>query len=367
VQEVIAFPNTSRADQVTQDARPERLGLGHVLRSTLSVIAHHPLPILTCAVVCFAGAGILGALLYSVLVLDVFFRTGSYFSSTPTIFHFQMQLQAVIGAVLLLFGRGAITWIALHAPRGEPITARRALRAALNQWPGLLVSGLIYGALITLAIIGTTWMLRELRLDVSNYRWLRSDTSSIMNMVVVRTIGLLPPDPGAPFTELYAATRYGLSRMTSSYYGWSTYQLAARNLPPHLLLTGVAGVLLMFLIETLLCMRTAAVMRGPAGSAMGWLWDVLHVSWHHFWTVAAWRWGLRLAIVVLYAGCLTLPMVLHQSLVVPTIVREVRSYWPYPVNTTLYNIGAALAGAAVITFSLIFEARMYVTLSRRGD
>lgn len=367
MQEIIAFPTATQVEATQRPARTNAPSLVRTLQETLSVIAHHPIPILISAVLCFAGAGVIGALVYSALVLEVFFRTGSYFASTPSIFHLQLQLQAAIGAVTYLLGRGAITWIAQNADAGGPISARGALRAALDRWPALLISGLIYGALITLAIVGTTWLLRELRLDISNYRWLRSDANSIMNMVAVRVLGLLSPDPGAPFTELYAGTRYGLSRQTSSYYGWSSYALAARNMPPHVLLAGVAGVILMFVTETLLCMRTAAIMRAPRAPALAWLGDVLRVSWDHFWTVAAWRWGVRLAIVVLYAGCLTLPAVLHQSLVVPALVREVRSYWPYPVNTTLYNIGAALAGAMTVTFGLIFEARMYLALTRSSD
>jgi hypothetical protein len=357
----MVFPQPARAE--ARAARASRPQFGQVLHGTLSTFARHPAPILICALLCFAAVAILGSLLYCVLVLDVFFRTGSYFSATPGIYHLQMQFQAALGTVMYLLGRGAITWIALQAERGAPVTVRGALGAATARWKALLASGLIYGALITLALIGTTWMLRELRLDVSNYRWLRSDTNSIMNMAMVRSIGVLPPDPGSPFSELYAATRYNLSRVTSSYYGWSTYQLAARNLPPEFLLSGLAGIVLLIVTETLLCMRTAAIVRAPAGPALRWLRDVAGVSWRHLWTVAGWRWGVRLGLAVIYAGCLTLPIVLHQSLIVPTIVREVRSYWPYPINTALYGIAAALAGMMVLSFSLIFEARMYVALS----
>jgi hypothetical protein len=113
----------------------------------------------------------------------------------------------------------------------------------------------------------------------------------------------------------------------------------------------------------MLCMRTAVIMRGD-GSAFDWLRETIQISSRYFWKVAVCRWSLRLAIVVLYAACLTLPMALHQSLVVPTLVREVRSYWPYPINTTLYNMATALAGMVLLAFSLAFEARMYAALIR---
>jgi hypothetical protein len=358
----VAFP--ARLGELEREAgAPRRVRFGDVMRSAFALFARQPGAILGAAFLCFAGVIIIGALLYCALILGVFFRSGSYFSATPGVFHLQMQVQAALGAFTFLLGRGAITWIALQ---DERVTLRQAFAAALKRWQPLLVSSLIYGALIALGMIGLTWMLRELRLDVSNYRWIRSDTNSIMNMVIVRVLSLLPPDPGSPFSELFSATRYNLGRMSSSYYGWSSYQLAARNLPIPYLLTGVGGLLLLFVTETLLCMRTAAIMRG-SGGAFGWFQDTLRVAGRNFWRVALWRWSVRLAIMLLTAACLTLPIVLHQSLVVPTLVREVRSYWPYPINTSLYNIGIALAGMVMLAFSLVFEARMYAALSPASE
>lgn len=352
------FP--ARLGELEREAGMQRQAhFGDVLRSALAVFSRQPGAALGAACLCFAGVAILGALLYCALVLGIFFRSGSYFSATSGVFHLQMQVQAALGAFTFLMGRGAITWIALQDKR---VTARQAFAAALKRWQPLLVSSLIYGALITLGMIGLTWMLRELRLDVSSYRWIRSDADSMMNVLIVRMLSLLPPDPGSPFTELFSATRYNLSRMNSSYYGWSSYQLAARNLPIPYLLTGIGGLILLFVTETLLCMRHAVIMRGP-GNAFGWFQATLRVSGRNFWRVALWRWSVRLAIVLLTAACLTLPIVLHQSLVVPTLVREVQSYWPYVINTSLYNIGIALAGMALLAFSLVFEARMYVALA----
>jgi hypothetical protein len=111
-------------------------------------------------------------------------------------------------------------------------------------------------------------------------------------------------------------------------------------------------------------MRNAVIMRGSGpGGPFGWLSETLRAGGHNFWRVALWRWSVRLAMVVLTAACLTLPIVLHQSLVVPTLVREVRSYWPYPINTSLYGIGVALASMVLLAFSLVFEARMYAALA----
>jgi hypothetical protein len=359
----IAFPLHQTRAKTPDAVRETHAGLGRVLQSVFTTFAGHPVQILLCAFVCFAGAAIIGALLYSTLTLNAFFHNGSYFAAAPSIFNLQMQIQAAAGAFTFLLGRGAITWIAIQSESGASVTVRTAFRETLRRWKPLLLSSLVYGVLITVGLIGLTWMLRELRLDASNFRWIRSDANSIMNMAIVRSIGQLTPDPGSPFSELYAVTRYNLSRQSSSYYGWSTYQLALSRLPVQLAIAGVAGLLLMFVTETLLCMRTAVIMRSPDGNALGWFGETLRLSWRNFWTVAAWRWGVRLALIALYIACLTLPTALHQSVIVPALVREVRSYWPYPANTALTGIGVALIGMIITSFNLIFEARMCAILT----
>ena len=236
----------------------QRIGLGSVVQATLAVFTQHPLPILVCSLLCFAGVVITGALSYLALVLHGLASQGSYFAITANAFYLQMQIQAAIGAFTFLIGRGAITWIALHTPAGadgaasQPISLRAAFGAALRRWQPLLASSLLYGLLITISLVGITWMLREVRLDVSNYRWVRRDAHSILNLTLVRAIAQLPPDPGSPFTELYSATRYHLSRQSGSYLGWSLSQPSPSDLSTPLLAAGIAGALLVFITEALL-------------------------------------------------------------------------------------------------------------------
>lgn len=338
-------------------------GFGAALQSTFDVFARYPLPILACSLLCFAGAGIVGALIYAALVLRGMAAQNSYFALAPSAFYLQMQIQAAVGAFTFLVGRGAITWIALRAPVSEAVTLRAACGAALRRWRPLLASSLLYGALITVSLVGITWMLREARLDVSNYRWMRRDARSILNMTVVRAIAQLPPDPGSPFTELYSAARFHLARQSGSSLGWVLHQPSPARLPASALLAGFAGALLAFVTETLLCMRTARIMHAPQSGALGWLAPTLRLSLSRFWRVAAWRWSIRLAVIGLSVLGLTLPTTLHQGVVVPLMVSEARAYWPYPVNVSAYAVGAALIGAFTIPFGLIFEARMFLALS----
>ncbi len=342
---------------------------GTVLQSTFAVFTRYPLPILACSLLCFAGAGIAGSLIYATLMLRGMAAQNSYFALVTSTFYLQMQIQATVGAFTFLVGRGAITWIALHMPACTDAPAcveailRAAFGAALRRWQPLLASSLLYGALITVSLVGITWMLREARLDVSNYRWVRRDANSILNMTLVRAIAQLPPDPGSPFTELYSATRFHLARQSGSSLGWVLSQPSTVQLPASLLLAGLGGTLLAFVTEALLCMRTACIMHALQSGVLQWLAPTLSLSLSRFWRIAAWRWSIRLAVIVLFVAGLTLPTTLHQGVVVPLMVSEVRAYWPYPVNISAYGIGAALISAFTIPFSLIFEARMYLALS----
>lgn len=368
----------SRSHNPIAAVQARRVDFEDLLHTTFNAFARYPVQILVCSFLCFAGASILGSLLYSTLTLSGLVSSGSYFTLASNVYYLQMQVQAAIGAFTFLLGRGAVTWIGLHAqPQAEskagrtsdanmavPITLRAAFRSALSRWKPLLTSSLLYGLLISVSLVGITWMLREARLDVSNYRWIRRDLNSIMNMSVVRSISLLPPDPGSPFTELYSSTRYNLSRQSTGYFGWNAYQAGLRTLPAVFVLTGVLGLVVAFTTDTLLCMRNAHIIHSRDGQAFRWLSAVLRLSLRNFWRVAAWRWTVRLMVMGLYAVCLILPIVLHQSLVVPALVNEVRSYWPYPVNTTSYGIGTALVGMVLIAFGLIFEARMYLALTQ---
>ncbi|BCX02150.1 MAG: hypothetical protein KatS3mg053_0088 [Candidatus Roseilinea sp.] len=371
MQQVIsgALPLAGERDRAVASHAQPRAAFGSVLQATFAVFAHYPLPILACSLLCFAGVVIVGALSYAAVMLHGMAMQNSYFALAAHAFYLQMQIQAAIGAFTFLIGRGAITWIALRVPacaddpaRAE-VTLRAAFGAALRRWRPLLASSLLYGALITLSLVGITWMLREARLDVSNYRWVRRDANSILNMTVVRAIAQLPPDPGSPFTELYSATRYHLARQSGSSLGWSLYQPATLKLPAPLLLAGIAGALLAFATEALLCMRTARIMHAPERGIFQWLAPTLRLSLTHFWRVAAWRWSVRLAVVVLSVAGLTLPIALHQGIMIPAMVSEVRAYWPYPVNISAYTIGTALISVFTIPFSLSFEARMYLALT----
>lgn len=348
-----------------------KLSFATLCQDALAVFVMHPLPVLMPGFVCLAGAAILSNVLYAALILDVYSRLNSYFAASTSVSYIQLQVQAVLGFFLIALGRGAVTWVALHAGERDKaghslVTVRRALRAAVRNWPVLLLSSFVYGLLMSVAVAVLIYVLREMRLDQSNYRWLRPESSAISAAIIVRSINMLVPDPGSPFTELYSYLRTSLGRTTTSvYFGSMSYPQTLGKFTLSLGLMGVAGMAGIFLIETVLCFRHAEIMRQSRANLWNWLGRCVSLARRHFWQVASLRLLLRVIVFVLGVFCLTLPITLHQSLVVPIIVSQVQNYLPYALSTAATGIGGAVIGAIFIMFGLVFDARLNLAL--RGE
>lgn len=332
-----------------------------VLHGTLAAFARQPALLIGVALVCFGAGAVAGGLAYTVVLWDAALAGTSYFANTTPAYFLQMQVQAAIGTFTFLLGRGIITWL---AQQEKPATLRAAFAITLRKWKPLLASTLLYGLIISVAMVGIVWMLRELRLDTSNYRWFRNTPQGILTLVSVRAVAQLPPDPGAPFSELYAATRYNLARTAMGYLTWngSGFRVPYSGVDVRYMLAGLAAIVLMIVAETVLCMRTAAVMAGGDTSVFGWVRRLSVPVRRHFWRVLAWRWGVRLAVAGVTIACLVLPMALQQSVIASNVIREVRSYWPYLFHNFVQAAGSALVLSLGLAFSLIFEARLFGTL-----
>lgn len=340
-----------------------RLRFMEVLHSTMTAFSRQPVLLIGVALVCFGAGIIIGGLIYAAQLWEVAVQGSTYFANTAPAYYLQMQVQAAIGTFTFLAGRGVISWL---AQQDTPATLRAALGATLRKWKPLLASTLVYGLVVSVAMVGLVWLLRELRLDPSNYRWFRNSPQGILTLVTVRSIAQAPPDPGSPFTELYATTRFNLSRNTLGSLSWngSGFRIPYSGIDTRYTLAGIASIVLLVVAETLLCMRTAAAMAGDDTSTFGWMRRALAPARRHFWQVMLWRWSARLAVAAVTAACLVLPMALQQSVIASDVIREVRSYWPYVFHNLVQAAGSALVVALGLAFSLVFEARLFVTLDR---
>ena len=190
---------------------------------------------------------------------------------------------------------------------------------------------------MSLAVAGITYALREVRLDLSNYRWLRSEAGAITGAMTIRGIAVSVPDPGSPFTELYSYMRFSLSRSTSSvYYSWLSMQPNHRQ-SIHPNRAGAAGQR-----HAGVAVRHAVVLsprrdharsaRRPVSVGLG---LQRRLARAHFWRVASVRLGLRLMTYLFTLFCLTLPMTVQQGLLVPLVVSRMQNYLPYALNSAL--------------------------------
>jgi hypothetical protein len=362
MQEAYPSPIALSAPAKTQT---NRLRFTDTLHSTFAVFARQPVLLIGVALVCFGAGMVIGGLVYAAQLWDAAVQGTAYFTNTMPAYYLQMQVQAVIGTFTFLAGRGMITWLALQ---DKPATLRAALSAALGKWKPLLASTLIYGLIISIAMVGLIWLLREFRLDPSNYRWFRNSPQGILTLATVRSLAQVPPDPGSPFTELYATTRYNLARNAFGYLTWngSGFRPFYTGVDMNYALPGLAGVVLLVLAEAVLCLRTAAVMAGKDTSVLGWVPRMLAPLRRHFWRVLLWRWGVRVALAGVAAACLVLPMALQQSVIASNVIREVRSYWPYLFHNTVQAAGTALIVSLSLAFSLVFEARLFAALQEEA-
>jgi hypothetical protein len=361
----LAAPRSRSARAAVASGTPSFV---QVLQATFGVFAHHPLHVTFWAVFCFAGAGVIGSLLYAGMIADAVARTGTHSGVTVMAYNTQMLAQAVIGAFAWQIGRGAITWLAMQPPN-VPVTLRATLHAVLrNGWP-LVVSALLYGTLITLGLLGLTMLLRELRLDISNARWSRGSMDGVMHWTTVRALAAVPPDPGSPFSDWLSAARYNLARSPGNpaYFGFDLNAYVTRSASPQGVLVGLAAIALLFVTDAALCLRTAAIF-GPRGGS-SWLRTTLEVSSAHFWRVAGWRWTIRLTIAAVVIAALILPPALHQAVLMAEVRRAISAggYWPYHIAQSAYGIGIALVSSFLVAFSLAFEARMFVALGARPE
>ncbi|MCL5996095.1 MAG: hypothetical protein M1546_08565 [Chloroflexi bacterium] len=352
-------------------------GIAELWSESIRVYGTHSAPILACALLGLAGSTLLGALVNAIVTLDIFVRTGGIFTNTSNIFYAQLLIQACFGTFAISLARGAIVWIALKSPSivdghavvglKSPVTLRAALRASARRWPVLLLSSLIYGALITLGIAGLTLLLRQMRLDVTSISRVNGDFDSMMRAVVVRAINGVTPDPGSPFTEMVSYARYLLRRSSTNYYWLYAYRYTLGEVPVRLWLIALTSLVPMIVTGTLLRLRVAAIMSASRPNQMAALMESVQLGARHFRYVAAHGMVVWLASVSLNIVFSLVPLTLAQYLVVPAVARALNTLWPYPVSALLFAAGAALVGMVFLAFGAVYDARLYRAMKGEGE
>ena len=149
------------------------IGISNVWRDTAMTFSAYSGPILLCALLVFIHAVMTGALLKMALTpeaealsrgicraysesLPLFLTPGNEWHRLSGAFCLWDSLKlpvlvaASLSTLVATIAQGAMTWVGLHGTDRVPITVAQVMRATLARWPALVLSALIYSALITL-------------------------------------------------------------------------------------------------------------------------------------------------------------------------------------------------------------------------
>lgn len=363
--EINQLPYTTRGRSAIGAAAATHAGLPGLWRESLQILSAHSAPILILACFGLTGATLLGAVITTLLLPGAFGRNGRFAfpANIPGAINPQLIVQAVVGTFAYILARGAITWIALHASDERRPTVRDALRAALKRWPELLAQSLVYGIIITLGVAWLTLLLRDLHLDITNIGRVTPGLGDMSRAAAIRSLGVFVPDPGSPFSELFTYVRNTLNR--TAYYSWYADREVLPMAEVEMWLIGLGGVVLIVLTETLLRLRTVFVMRESAGSvSYAGLVDSVRAGVHNFGYITLNTWLLRIAMVVIAVVFTVVPTTFAQSIIVPFVARLTSTFWPYPLSSALFALGAALVGMVPAAFAMVFDTRILATLPR---
>jgi hypothetical protein len=209
-----------------------------------------------------------------------------------------------------------------------------------------------------------------------------------------RGIWLLVPDSGSPFAALTQELHLTISERTvptTQYEQWLADSQGDKALDkPHasrpqsgnlfdMRLLTAASIALLVLAETLLRFRTvmafepsrslqvaetlAGGKRPRRFAALNPLLASARFGLRHFGVVIVHVWVLRLALLVLCVGLIEFPSALTTHLVLPHATRLTNSLPVLPWLVFAQFGAAALVGAIVHTFTLVYDARLYAALS----
>ncbi len=333
-----------------------------LISETLHVAAARSGPLFWLTFIGLGGAGLIGAAVNYALTIDINTRTGSYIGASANNTITQLIVQAALGATLYMFARAAIVWMALQPTSSHP-PLRDALRSGLKAYPSHLITALVYGALLTVAVIALTLFLREIRLDQSNIGRLTNDPAQIARAAVSRAFSALIPDPGPPFTDLHTYVRYMLRRAGGTSASWSELGRNFETLDVGFWLAALGGSSLVVILEGLLRFRYIATLEDGPRHALRRLRDLARWSAPHFWLITARVWAFRGLVLLLTVVFVIVPVAVAQGLAVPTVAGNVPGeLLPFPTSTFLFALGAAPVGALLAAFGLIYDARLWVAL-----
>jgi hypothetical protein len=300
---------------------------------------------------------------------------------------------AALGLLSQSLTQGAVAWVGLH---GETSTALlvSALRAALGRWRLLLPGALLYAVLTFVCAVGFALVTCSgLVVNTVNSR-----PGDLLRIVASHGIDVATLGPLHPLAELATPARHTLMQLTLQPDGagldgadlarrFETYIPGARpadlrlayrmvrtlnayatwaDAAPRNGLIALACLVLLVGTEVLLRFRVAAAMRmGPRCGPFAPLSKSAQLSLCSFRLVLASTWALRLAVSAVQIIFIVLPLSVADGMVLPQVSVIAGAPWVGIACRVACYTGSAVVSAVLAAFCHLYDARLFVALSRQ--
>ncbi len=300
---------------------------------------------------------------------------------------------AIVGLFTGSCARGVATWLTLaDGAVAHRTSTAQAIRTTLRHFPPLVLGTLLY-SFVSLILVACMVGMQEwaygsayepvLLKSASGWPEPARISTDVSGQLIWRSASLLMPDLSPPLAQVastlpaffsgptFRVTQYEQSLQTTH------AKQEAVTLPNRV---AVASALVFLVLEPLLRFRTVMAFKpsrsrqvleitpGGKGSrrfaALSPLFASARFGLRHFGIVVVHVWATRLAIV---AGCVVLielPMVLATTFVLPNAARIAPNLPVLPCLALVQASAAAFVGALVQVFSAVYDAQLYVALSR---
>jgi hypothetical protein len=289
--------------------------------------------------------------------------------------------------------RGVAVWIGVRDLQAAATRVRAGLRCVSRHWLGLIVGSMIYTTVMISGAASANAARQELQGQLSLALQINQPVTTLafMNRINLRTAVIqladsLVPRPDQPYEDWpawHSAEASGLapicndSGLLASEINHSISSGGQPNpcadtptMPEAALPAGIGGLALLYIAEILLRFRLAAAVA-PAHTNEGWLGvltplvDGVRVALRCFWCVSVHVWLLRLGIAVVGVLPFLVPTTPAPNELAP-IYNVVTRYLPGVANpfALFVAISTQLVNALLISFSLVYDARLYARLSK---
>ncbi|HEY3289568.1 MAG TPA: hypothetical protein VGK87_05530 [Anaerolineae bacterium] len=338
-----------------------RVTIAAVWHDTLLAFSAHSASILGSAFLGFALSAIAASALGAVITLEQFTRTNTILVSYGLNRTVPLIVQGALGLCTGALARGMITWRVLNPATGET-RMRIALRAALPSWLPLTFVLFITGLLLFAGNLGLNAMLTEQKIDFADISQLSATPDGMLRSIILRTIDISIPNPGAPFSEALSYIQLESSRVSTELVyagGLSYYYVKNVQDIPLSTVFGVAGIVVLFGVDALQRFVVAAIVQTRKA---GWLKSVgaaIKLAARNFGLVLAHIWLVRLVVFIVSTIFMTVPLVLTQSTLVPLLIRSTGTAWPYLVSGVLLSVSIALVSMVLTALGVVYDACLY--------